>query len=77
MSKWDKITEERLTDWRKTLAMHNATPIVLIAIGHGERSGEVHVIRPEGDTPSDEDIAAFVRAASTFLDDDLKERGII
>jgi hypothetical protein len=44
----DRITAERLDSWRKLLKEGNATPILLIGVGHEHRSGELHVVVPEG-----------------------------
>jgi len=42
------ITEERLKSWKKKLAEANATPIILIGVGHDHKSGELVLCVPEG-----------------------------
>jgi hypothetical protein len=44
----EQITRERLMEWLQGCVRAHATPVVLIAVGHDERSGEVHVFRPDG-----------------------------
>ena len=41
-----RISRERLNEWADTLAKVPATPFVMVAIGHGPASGEVHVMIP-------------------------------
>lgn len=43
----ERITRERLDEWAQTLAEHHATPILLVAIGHDETTGQLHVCVPE------------------------------
>lgn len=42
-----RITENRLQQWAEDLGKHTATPLVLIAIGHGANKGDIVVIVPE------------------------------
>ncbi len=55
------ITKERLDRWAKRLDENHSTPLLLLGVGHAERSGELHVLIPE-DLPSE-----VVRAAIRFL----------
>lgn len=41
------ITRGRLDDWRQTLEDANATPIVMLGVGHGPTEGELHIFFPE------------------------------
>ena len=43
---FSEITDERLGDWAKRLKASNATPLVLVAIGHEQNSGELTVCVP-------------------------------
>jgi hypothetical protein len=46
---YERITDERLAEWRPLLAAACCTPAVLVGIGHGPiHSGEVHVCVPDG-----------------------------
>jgi len=38
---FDYIAKARLAKWGNQLASQNATPVVLIGIGHGSNSGQV------------------------------------
>jgi len=42
------VTVERLEGWRRRLQEENATPIVGIGVGHGEKSGRLVLLVPEG-----------------------------
>lgn len=41
------ISEDRLKSWLDKLAQFNATPVVIIGVGHDHRSGELHVVTCE------------------------------
>jgi hypothetical protein len=41
------ITQERLDAWQELLDIQHATPIMLLAVGHDSRAGEVHVCVPD------------------------------
>jgi heme oxygenase len=43
----DDITKDRLLGWRKKLAQSNATPIALLAVGHGPNNGQTVLCIPE------------------------------
>ena len=43
-----QITKRRLNSWEEKLAEVNATPILLIGLGHDPNSGEMVVFAPEG-----------------------------
>lgn len=45
---WTAITEERLARWGKLLEWEQATPLVLVGIGHEEKSGLIVVLTTEG-----------------------------
>lgn len=62
----DEITAERFAGWRKKLALDNATPLALVAIGHGITRGKVVLCIPENG-PSDRDIADMLRAVANKL----------
>lgn len=53
------ITDDRLRRWLADCVRDNATPIALVAVGHDQRSGEVHVYRTE-DGPTDIEIGALI-----------------
>jgi hypothetical protein len=44
----DGITAERLASWRDRLKEENATPMVLIGVGHDHKSGQIVLCVPEG-----------------------------
>jgi heme oxygenase len=50
----DDITKERLFGWRKKLAQNNATPVALLAVGHGPNNGQTVVCIPEHGLPEAE-----------------------
>lgn len=58
------ITTERLARWsEEVLAPAVATPVVLIAVGHGRGTlGELHVVTAENAT--DDELVAFLLAAA-------------
>lgn len=64
----DRINRERLLEFRRDLRRESATALVCIGVGHGSRSGMVHVCIPEGvDVARDlipllEQCAAIMRA---------------
>lgn len=62
----DVITRDRFKSWAKVLREHAATPILCVAIGHGERSGDVHVIQVEDMTAAQ--VLAFLRHAVAALE---------
>ena len=39
----EQINLERLASWGQKLAANNATPILLLGVGHGDRSGQLNV----------------------------------
>jgi len=42
-----KITAERLAEWANTCNQQHATPAMMLAIGHDEHSGDLHLFAPE------------------------------
>jgi hypothetical protein len=42
-----EITQERFANWADKLNQSNATPVVLVAVGHEQNSGEVVICVPE------------------------------
>lgn len=44
----DKITSERLNEWRDRLREEHATPLVLLGVGHEHKSGQLVLCVPEG-----------------------------
>lgn len=61
-----EITDERLERWKRKLALDNATPIALVGIGQGDKSGKVVLCIPENG-PSDAEIAQLLRAVAAKL----------
>lgn len=55
----DDITKERLHGWRKKLAQGNATPLALLAIGHGPNQGQTVLCIPENG-PSEAEIGRML-----------------
>lgn len=43
----ERIAHERLETWAKDCVRDHATPALLLAIGHDEFSGEVHLYMPD------------------------------
>lgn len=39
----DAITAERLEVWRRELAGQHATPLLLMGVGHNEKSGQITI----------------------------------
>jgi len=44
----DAITIERFEGWRKRLSEEQATPMVLVGVGHGDKAGQLVLCVPEG-----------------------------
>ncbi|MCU1338802.1 MAG: hypothetical protein JWO19_4383 [Bryobacterales bacterium] len=42
------ICYERLEEWAKQLADRNATPLLVMGLGHGPTEGELHVFTMQG-----------------------------
>jgi len=61
-----QISRRRLLAWLRDCERDHATPIALVAVGHDERSGELHVYRTE-DGPSDYAVGRLVSAAGAEL----------
>lgn len=61
-----EISQRRLSDWLADCERDHATPFALLAIGHDERSGELHVYRTENG-PSDADVGALMAQAALML----------
>lgn len=55
------VCDERLGRWTRKLVAENATPLVLIGVSHGQKSGQLVVCVPE--EVSDE----LVKGSITFL----------
>lgn len=47
------INEDRLGAWAKLLADQHATPVAVIAVGHDEANGQIHVVIPTNLPPQD------------------------
>jgi hypothetical protein len=56
-----RITRERLDEWAETLDQAHATPMLMVAVGHDEQVGEMHVIVPDG--VDRDQVKIFLRAA--------------
>jgi hypothetical protein len=65
--KSDEITAQRLAGWAKKLAEDNATPLVLVGIGHEHARGKVVLCIPENG-PSEKEIAQLLRNLARGLD---------
>jgi hypothetical protein len=61
-----RITEERLNRWMDKLAAEDATPLILVAVGHNRNSGKLVVCTVE-DVPDDQ-LALYLRGAAKELD---------
>jgi hypothetical protein len=61
-----QISQQRLLDWLRDCERDHATPIALVAVGHDEHAGELHVYRTE-DGPRDYDVGRLVSAAGAGL----------
>lgn len=57
----DSITRDRFKRWAKLLKDHTATPVLLVAVGHGRSEGAVHVVQLEDMSPND--MLTFLRFA--------------
>lgn len=64
------ISLKRLRDWLADCERDHATPIALIAVGHDDRAGELHLYRTE-DGPSDAEIGYLVTTAGLTLAENL------
>lgn len=56
-----EVCDERLNKWRARLINENATPILIVGVGHDHKSGELQLITVE-DMPNDR-LIAFLRFA--------------
>jgi hypothetical protein len=61
-----EISRQRLLDWLADCERDHATPIALIAVGHDQHAGELHLYRTE-DGPSDAQVGLLVTAAGRTL----------
>ena len=61
-----QINNKRLSDWAARLTKAHATPLLVIAVAHDHKSGEIHVIRTE-DGPTDAELAGFCIYAAEQL----------
>lgn len=59
----EAITRERLARWAERLRERHATPLVLVGVGHDERSGQVTVVAVDEAEVPDEVVAACLRYA--------------
>ena len=55
----EKINQERLASWGRRLAENHATPLLLVGVGHGARSGQINLCVCAEDLPV-EDVRAMV-----------------
>jgi hypothetical protein len=62
----DVITRDRFKSWAQVLKSHGATPLICVAIGHGEHQGEVHVVQVEDMTR--DQVLHFLRHAVAVLE---------
>lgn len=60
-----EITRDRVLQWAGTLRPHAATPVILLAVGHGKDLGKVHIMAVE-DIP-DEQVCEFLEFALRTL----------
>jgi len=67
----DTITAERLALWRKRFADDDATPILLLGVGHNRNSGALVVCTLEDKDMSKADLLKFLYGAICAL-----ERGL-
>lgn len=59
------ITTRRLDEWAGLLRPCVATPVVLLAVGHGDRAGTLHVCVPEDVT--DEHLVYWLHEAAATI----------
>lgn len=59
------VTKDRLAKWAERLGLENATPALLVGIGHGSKSGQIVVVSVEDLT--NEYISGFLRYALNSL----------
>ena len=62
----EAITRDRFRSWTRVLTEHTATPALCVAIGHGAREGEIHLVCVE-DLSTDQ-IVAFLKHAIRQLE---------
>ena len=65
----EKICTERLESWRRQLIEKNATPVVLVAAGHGQMNGTVVICTVEN--LSDGEVLVFLEGATKLLREEL------
>lgn len=62
----DIITRERFKAWAEVLKKWTATPVVVVAVGHGPESGTLNVVQVED--VSREQLVYFLRYALEQLE---------
>lgn len=62
-----EITEARLKRWAEKLAKHNATPILLVGVGHEHFSGDLVFCTLEAEEMDTRMIVAILRKAIVKL----------
>lgn len=68
--KIEEICGERLETWKQRLVKENATPVVLLAVGHGDLGGTLVVCTLDDFT--NEAVRDFLRGALNQVEEDLK-----
>jgi hypothetical protein len=66
----EEIVRERLAAWGKDCVEAHATPAMMLAIGHDNAQGEIHVLVPADDLFDRESVKALLRTALRALDSD-------
>ena len=44
----EEITEQRLSSWSKRLSQEHSTPLLMVAVGHDGKSGQLTLLTSEG-----------------------------
>lgn len=62
----DFVTRDRFNAWAAVLKKWTATPVLVVAVGHGPESGTLHVVQVEN--VSREQLVYFLRYALEQLE---------
>ncbi len=63
-----EITEARLKGWAEKLALHTATPILLVGVGHERNSGDLVICVPDEPEITTALLLAILRKALVELE---------
>lgn len=63
--------------WANILAEQHSTPLLALGVGHGTRSGQIHLCVRDNDDLTDDVVRGFLAAAIAMIDAGTQDHAVV